>query len=257
MRPPTPRLFSNTVGEYPLAFKCFAHVKPHRPAPITAMLVSLDVLDATVSLFLYFPEQYRDLDTYFVRNRFSFGSPVMPLCEPGVGDEKDSFKCTAGRLNSMKRRATLKILAIMLLAVAFPFISERAAIADEAELWAALRSGGHVALLRHAIAPGTGDPDNFVIGDCSTQRNLSDNGRDQAERIGERFRANNIDSTRIFSSQWCRCLDTARGLKLGPARELPPLNSFFQSFEERGPRTRALKEWIKDQDVNRRGILTP
>ena len=73
--------------------------------------------------------------------------------------------------------------------------------ADSTALWDALRSEGHVALLRHAIAPGTGDPPTFVLDDCSTQRNLSDAGRDQAARIGESFRANGIATAQVFSSQ--------------------------------------------------------
>ena len=86
---------------------------------------------------------------------------------------------------------------------------------DEAALWAALRAGGHVALIRHALAPGTGDPAGFRVDDCATQRNLSPTGRAQARAIGERFRANGIDTAAVLSSQWCRCLDTARELALG------------------------------------------
>ena len=73
--------------------------------------------------------------------------------------------------------------------------------ADGMAVWDALRRTGHVALLRHAIAPGTGDPPTFVLDDCSTQRNLSDAGRDQAARIGESFRANGIATAQVFSSQ--------------------------------------------------------
>ncbi len=69
----------------------------------------------------------------------------------------------------------------------------------EAALWNALRSGVHIALLRHAIAPGMGDPADFTLGDCGTQRNLSDEDRDQAARIGMRFRANGIKTARVLS----------------------------------------------------------
>ncbi len=135
------------------------------------------------------------------------------------------------------------------MAVALSFIFGKPAIADEADIWAALRTDGHVALLRHAIAPGTGDPNNFVIRDCRTQRNLSEEGRAQAKRIGDRFRVNGIARAPVFSSQWCRCLQTARLLTLGPVTELPALNSFFENFEQREPQTRALKAWLKDQDL--------
>lgn len=123
-------------------------------------------------------------------------------------------------------------------------------LADEVALWQALKSGGHVALLRHAVAPGTGDPAEFTIGDCSTQRNLSDEGRAQARRIGERFRANGIDQALVFSSQWCRCLDTSELLELGPVTELPTLNSFFRRFERQEPQTTRLKEWLSQQDLS-------
>lgn len=127
--------------------------------------------------------------------------------------------------------------------------------AADAELLSALNSGGHFALLRHAIAPGTGDPVGFKLHDCSTQRNLSDDGRDQATRIGARLRVNGIQTARVFSSQWCRCLETADLLGIGPVEELPFLNSFFQQFENRGPQTQALKEWLASQELNEVVVL--
>ena len=116
----------------------------------------------------------------------------------------------------------------------------------EAAVWEALRSGDHVALLRHAIAPGTGDPPDFVIGDCATQRNLSDEGREQARRIGARFRENGVERAAVFSSQWCRCQETASLLELGSVNELPLLNSFFQDYERREPQTQQLRQWIAE-----------
>src|SRR5687767_13248509 len=83
-----------------------------------------------------------------------------------------------------------------------------------------LAEGGYVVMLRHALAPGIGDPANFRLGDCATQRNLSKDGREQARRLGERLRAQDIDRARIYSSQWCRCLETAALLDLGPVAEL-------------------------------------
>lgn len=127
--------------------------------------------------------------------------------------------------------------------------------AEDAALWSVLRSPGHLALLRHAIAPGTGDPAEFKLRDCSTQRNLSAEGRDQAARIGARFRTNGIQTARVFTSQWCRCLDTAQLLALGPVEELPVLNSFFQRYERREPQTHALKEWLAGQDLDEPLVL--
>ncbi len=120
--------------------------------------------------------------------------------------------------------------------------------ANESKVWNALKTGNHFALLRHAIAPGTGDPPYFELGKCSTQRNLSIEGRNQAVEIGKQFRANGIDKVRVFSSQWCRCLETAKLLALGPVKELPMLNSFFQKFEREELQTRMLKEWLVKQD---------
>ena len=115
---------------------------------------------------------------------------------------------------------------------------------DEARLWKALANGGHVALMRHALAPGFGDPDNFRVDDCTTQRNLSAEGRQQARDIGQRFRDNRVDNVRVFSSQWCRCLDTARLLGLGEVTPYPGLNSFFQDRDREAMRTAETWELI-------------
>jgi hypothetical protein len=72
-----------------------------------------------------------------------------------------------------------------------------------------LRGGGLVLALRHALAPGTFDPPNFQLGDCSTQRNLNDEGRQQARQIGAWFQAQGLRPARVRSSPWCRCVDTA------------------------------------------------
>ena len=72
-----------------------------------------------------------------------------------------------------------------------------------------LKRGGKLIFIRHAYAPGGGDPENFDIKDCKTQRNLSDTGRDQAKNIGNFFIKNNIPIDKIYSSQWCRCKDTS------------------------------------------------
>ncbi len=125
----------------------------------------------------------------------------------------------------------------------------------DAALWNALRSGGHVALLRHAVAPGTGDPPEFRLGDCQTQRNLSAQGRDQAARIGELFRAHGIQAAQVFSSQWCRCLETARLLGLGPVEERPFLNSFFNDYAQRQPQTTKLREWLNRQSLREPIVL--
>ena len=80
--------------------------------------------------------------------------------------------------------------------------------ASDAE--SALRHGGLVLAFRHALAPGNFDPPGFKLGECSTQRNLSEDGRDQARRIGAWFGARKLQAARVRSSPWCRCMDTAR-----------------------------------------------
>ncbi len=72
-----------------------------------------------------------------------------------------------------------------------------------------LREGGVVVAMRHALAPGTFDPPEFKLGNCATQRNLSDDGREQARRIGRWFQRNELKLARVRSSPWCRCIDTA------------------------------------------------
>lgn len=99
-------------------------------------------------------------------------------------------------------------------------------------------------MLRRARAPGTGDPDDFRLGDCATQRNLNDEGRVQARRLGERLRAAGIAPAKIYSSQWCRCLETAALLDLGAVAELPALNSFHQRPADRRPNLEALREFL-------------
>ena len=130
-----------------------------------------------------------------------------------------------------------------------------AAGAAELDLKQLVGSADHMVVLRHARAPGTGDPPNFRLGDCSTQRNLSSEGRKQAARIGERLRAAGLASTTVYSSQWCRCLETARNLAVGPVVELPALNSFFQSPELEQKHARLLRAWIASADLSRPVVL--
>ena len=91
------------------------------------------------------------------------------------------------------------------------------ASANEAAAWAALRTGNAIALMRHADAPGGfGDPEGFKLEDCATQRNLSAQGRADAIRVGVAFRERGVKPARILSSPWCRCVDTAKLMGVGP-----------------------------------------
>ena len=114
----------------------------------------------------------------------------------------------------------------------------------ETAVWAALKNGDHVALLRHASAPGTDDPPGFRLDDCSTQRNLSEAGREQARSIGARFREHGIENVVIYSSQWCRCLETAKLLDLGKVNRFPGLNSFFRDGSREAVQTAEVRALI-------------
>lgn len=126
---------------------------------------------------------------------------------------------------------------------------------NEERLWDALRSPNHFAMLRHALAPGTGDPSNFTLGRRETQRNLSQEGRNQAKRIGDLFRVHSIDKSQVFSSEWYRCQDTAKLLDLGPVNTLSALNSFFQNYEQQGAKTESLKLWLSQQEIDEPLVL--
>ncbi|MGD1856232.1 MAG: histidine phosphatase family protein [Leptolyngbyaceae cyanobacterium] len=122
----------------------------------------------------------------------------------------------------------------------------------EGDIWSRLRQADthYYVLMRHAIAPGTGDPANFQLDDCSTQRNLSETGRTQARRTGDTFRANNVAVKQVFSSEWCRCLETAELMALGPVERLPALNSFFQDRAQEPEQTQQLREFmVSNQDT--------
>ncbi len=96
------------------------------------------------------------------------------------------------------------------------------------DFWQLLRAGGCVVLMRHAqTEPGIGDPPQFKLGDCSTQRNLSDAGREQARRVGQAFVREGIRVDEVRSSAWCRCTETAQ-IAFGRHSVWAPINSFFR-----------------------------
>jgi len=144
----------------------------------------------------------------------------------------------------------------MLQALAGLMLPPLAARAGDSVTLDALRPGG-VLLLRHArTEPGIGDPPGFCLGDCGTQRNLSASGRTQARSAGALLRARGADIDAVFSSAWCRCLDTAREMFPAlPVEVLPALNSFFDGQGDRERQTAALREWIAKLDEGRRVAL--
>ena len=110
--------------------------------------------------------------------------------------------------------------------------------ASDIDAWTALREGRAVLMMRHALAPGTGDPGGFDVNDCSTQRNLNSVGREQARSWKPFLASRGITEARVFSSQWCRCMDTAREMDMGEVTEWPALNSFFRNRGDGDTQTR-------------------
>ena len=116
-----------------------------------------------------------------------------------------------------------------------------AALADD------LKDGQHVLLMRHADAPGYGDPAGYVIGQCPTQRNLGDYGKKQAKAVGSWLRGQGVSKAQIFSSPWCRCSDTAQLLDLGSVRMEASLGSFFDDMSLEKKQTKELEQLIKSE----------
>jgi phosphohistidine phosphatase SixA len=126
---------------------------------------------------------------------------------------------------------------------------------EDDALWALLSRGGQIILMRHAATdPGTGDPPGFRLGDCSTQRNLSEQGRSEARRVGEAFRARRIPIGRVLSSRWCRCIDTAR-LAFGRSEAFPPLDSFFDERSREAEQTAAIRPLLRRRPTDGNLVL--
>jgi phosphohistidine phosphatase SixA len=127
--------------------------------------------------------------------------------------------------------------------------------ADDEALWTLLRGGGQVIMLRHAGTIGTfGDPPGFRLEDCSTQRNLTEAGREQARKIGEVFRAREVPIARVLSSPVCRCLDTAR-LAFGRAEPWWPLLGGPRAPDQIAARVRQIREVLGAVPVGGNVIL--
>ena len=110
-----------------------------------------------------------------------------------------------------------------------------------------LKSGGNIIFIRHAIAPGNGDPDNFDLKDCSTQRNLSKNGIEQSKKIGEFFKDNKIKVEKVLSSEWCRCKDTAK-FAFKNFEVFSSLNSFYDAkfADKKEEQIKNLKKYVNE-----------
>ena len=112
-----------------------------------------------------------------------------------------------------------------------------------------LKQGGKLIFIRHAYAPGGGDPINFDINVCNTQRNLNNSGRNQADKIGSLFKDNNISTDKVYSSEWCRCKETAL-IAFNQFETKNFLNSFFSSkfTQNKNSQIKSFKKFIKSWD---------
>jgi phosphohistidine phosphatase SixA len=141
----------------------------------------------------------------------------------------------APTLGDMKPPRAIGLVALLALLLGFT--------ARAQDGWNQVQSGT-VVLFRHALAPGTGDPTNFTLNDCATQRNLSDEGRTQARRIGEAFKSRGINVARVLTSQWCRTRETAQLAFPGLVQDAPEFNSFFNDRTDEPNQTRTALETL-------------
>ena len=114
---------------------------------------------------------------------------------------------------------------------------------------------GKVVFMRHALAPGNGDPNHFDLDSCATQRNLDEEGRQQAKRIGEKLRDRKVQFAEIYSSEWCRCRETAKLLNMGEVTPLRALNSFYEHHFSRDELLPMLEEMLFDVESGDAPIL--
>ena len=146
---------------------------------------------------------------------------------------------------------TLKILLVIFISINFPVKADLNQNLNEQ-----LKKGGNLIFIRHAYAPGGGDPDNFLISDCSTQRNLSKDGINQSKKIGQFFSDNDIAIDKVLSSEWCRCKDTAK-VAFTKFETKKFLNSFFspQFAKNKNQQIKDLKEYVSNWQSDKNLVL--
>ena len=137
----------------------------------------------------------------------------------------------------------------------FLFLLNKTSFANE-NIVEILKKEDNIIFIRHATAPGNGDPPNFNILDCSTQRNLSKDGELQASKIGKFFKKNDIKITKVLSSEWCRCKDTAK-IAFGSYETKNFLNSFYEERFSKNKEKQILdfRKFIKNWDYSGNLVL--
>jgi phosphohistidine phosphatase SixA len=145
----------------------------------------------------------------------------------------------------------LKLFLLIFISISFPVKADL-----DNKLEKQLKKGGNLIFIRHAYAPGGGDPENFIISDCSTQRNLNEDGKNQSKRIGQFFIENDILIDKVLSSEWCRCKDTAQ-IAFTNFETKNFLNSFFsaQFASNKNQQIRDLKKYIKNWQSDKNLVL--
>ena len=141
----------------------------------------------------------------------------------------------------------MKFIKIFILIFIFISLTSSVKADLDKNLVSELKDGGKLIFIRHAYAPGGGDPNSFNLNDCSTQRNLSNEGKNQAKNIGEFFKKNKIKIDKVISSEWCRCKDTS-SLAFGSFETKNFLNSFYSSkfAKNKNSQMLDLRKYIKN-----------
>jgi phosphohistidine phosphatase SixA len=153
----------------------------------------------------------------------------------------------------------IKIALLLVAALLVTTLTPHSAHARELAIWDQLKGTnpkGYVLVMRHALAPGVGDPENFKVNDCSTQRNLNDEGRQDARDVGQWLVRQDVKILRVESSRWCRAKETAQLLNVGKVRLNRNLDSLFEDESDWAthPQTMNIKKRILDHR-NKRGLL--
>ncbi len=153
------------------------------------------------------------------------------------------------KVDFMKRSLVERVIFVASIALLSSLIPHSASAKDLA-IWDSLQGTnprGYVLLIRHALAPGVGDPENFTLGDCSTQRNLSSEGREDAREVGAWLKRRDIPVLRVETSRWCRARETAELLGLGNVKANKNLDSLFEDGDPIGsPQTAKIRKQIVD-----------
>jgi len=166
------------------------------------------------------------------------GIVAMKKTETSYRLKKLAFKLASSALRRPLAgvRSTMSIVLLATLSLVGGFAAaDEVALPDKQDA---------IIFIRHALAPGTGDPAEFDVNLCTTQRNLSEQGRRQAQDIGRKLLTLGFADTPVYTSEWCRCRETAELMNIGPVQNQPLLNSFFASPSSGPAQLRKLGQWL-------------